>query len=113
MTTRTDLIEIISNGESSGVEFKRDVVQNHDLAKELVAFSNLEGGSVLLGIEDDGSVSGCTRPDIEEWVMTTCRDKIRPAIIPFFEIIREVEPGKAIAIVRVSAGFDVHSLWHN
>ncbi len=44
MTTRTELLDIIRNGESSGVEFKRDVVQNHDLAKELVAFSNLGVG---------------------------------------------------------------------
>ena len=110
MTTHTDLLEIINNGESSGVEFKRDVLQNYDLAKELVAFSNLRGGIVLLGVEDDGSISGVTRADLEEWVMTTCRDKIRPAIIPFFEVVREVEPGKDVAIVRVTAGFDVHSL---
>jgi len=113
MTTHTELLEIISNGENSGVEFKRDVLQNYDLAKELVAFSNLRGGMVLLGVEDDGSISGITRPDIEEWVMTTCRDKIRPAIIPFFEVVRDVQPGKNVAIVRVTTGFDVHSLWHN
>jgi ATP-dependent DNA helicase RecG len=113
MTTHTDLLEIITNGENSGVEFKRDVLQNYDLAKELVAFSNLRGGIVLLGVEDDGSISGVTRADLEEWVMTTCRDKIRPAIIPFFEVAREVEPGKDVAIVRVTARFDVHSLWHN
>ena len=62
--TRTDLLEIIHNGESSGVEFKRDVVQNDALAKELVAFSNFEGGMVLLGVEDDGSVSGITRDSL-------------------------------------------------
>lgn len=113
MTTRTELLETISNGESSGVEFKRDDLQNHALAKELVAFSNLEGGMVLLGVEDDGSMAGLTRDNLEEWVMTVCRDKIRPAIIPFFEIIRDAEPGKNVAIVRVERGFDVHSLWHN
>lgn len=113
MTTHTELLEIILNGENSGVEFKRDVLQTHDLAKELVAFSNLGGGMVLLGVEDDGSISGITRADIEEWVMTVCRDKIRPAIIPFFEVVREVKPGKDVAIVRVTRGFDVHSLWHN
>ena len=64
MTTRTQLLEIIANGESSGVEFKRDVIVNHQLAKELVAFSNLTGGMVLLGVEDDGSISGLTRADI-------------------------------------------------
>jgi ATP-dependent DNA helicase RecG len=113
MTTHTELLEIISNGENSGVEFKRDVVENHALAKELVAFSNFRGGMVLLGVEDDRTISGITRQNLEEWVMTTCRDKIRPGIIPFFEVVRDVEPGKHVAIVRVTAGFDVHSLWHN
>jgi ATP-dependent DNA helicase RecG len=113
MTTHTELLEIINNGENSGVEFKRDELQNYDLAKELVAFSNLSGGMVLLGVEDDGSISGITRPNLEEWVMTTCRDKIRPSIIPFFEVVREFEPGKDVAIVSVTRGYDVHSLWHN
>jgi ATP-dependent DNA helicase RecG len=107
------LLEIIRNGENSGVEFKRDVLQNHDLAKELVALSNFDGGVVLLGVDDDRSVVGLTRDRLEEWVMTTCRDKIRPAIIPFFEMVRDVEPGKDVAIVRVPRGIHVHSQWHN
>lgn len=111
--THTELLEIIRNGENSGVEFKRDVIENHDLAKELVAFSNLAGGVVLLGVEDDGSISGITRPKLEEWVMTACRDKIRPAIIPFYEVVKEVEPGKDVAIVRIAKGSDVHTMWHN
>ncbi len=113
MTTRTELLEIIANGENSGVEFKRDDLQNHALAKELVAFSNLEGGTLLLGVEDDGTVSGLTRENLEEWVMTACRDKIRPGIIPFFETIKDVEPGKHVAVVRVPPGADVHTQWHN
>ena len=113
MTTRTELLEIIANGENSGVEFKRDVLQNHGLAKELVAFSNFEGGMVLLGIDDDGTVFGLTRDRLEEWVMTACRDKIRPGVIPFFEIIRNVEADKDVAIVRVPLGADVQSQWHN
>lgn len=113
MTTRVELLELINNGENSGIEFKRDVIEHHALAKELVAFSNLSGGAVLLGVEDDGSISGITRPNLEEWVMTVCRDKIRPGIIPFFEIIRDVEPGKNVAVVRVAPGFSVHSRWHN
>jgi ATP-dependent DNA helicase RecG len=113
MTTRTELLELITNGENSGVEFKRDVLQNHDLAKELVAFSNLEGGMVLLGVDDDRSIVGLTRDRLEQWVMSACRDKIRPAIIPFFEVIRNVEPGKDVAVVRVPRGLDVHSQWHN
>ena len=113
MTTRTELLEIIANGENSGVDFKLDALQNRDLAKALVAFSNFEGGIVLLGVDDDGNIAGLARDRLEEWVMTTCRDKIRPAIIPFFEMIKDVEPGKDVAIVRVPRGGDVHSQWHS
>lgn len=111
--TRTELVEIIRNGENSGVEFKRDVIQNDALATELVAFANFEGGMVLLGVEDDGSISGITRTDPEQFVMNACRDKIRPALIPFYERIKDVEPGKDVVVVRVSRGLDVHTLWHH
>lgn len=113
MTTRTELLEIIANGENSGIEFKRDDLRTQDLAKELVAFSNLEGGLVLLGVEDDGTISGLTRQDLEAWVMSVCRDKIRPAIVPFFEVVRGVKDNNDVAIVRVTRGYDVHALWHN
>ena len=41
---RTDLEELIRNGENSGVEFKRDDVLPERLAKELAALLNQEGG---------------------------------------------------------------------
>ena len=95
------------------MEFKRDVLQNHDLAKELVAFSNLDGGTVLLGVDDNGQIVGTQREKLEEWVMTSCRDKIRPAIVPYFETIRDIKPGRNVAVVQVKRGFDVHSQWHH
>ena len=76
--TRTELLEIIANGENSGVEFKRDDLRTQDLAKELVAFSNLQGGMVLLGVEDDGTITGLTRQDLEEWVMNVCATRSGP-----------------------------------
>ena len=112
MTTRLDVLELLRNGESSGVEFKRDTIEPRQLAKELVALSNLDGGRVLLGVDDDGSVAGLTRSDLEEWVMQVCRDKVRPEIIPFYEVVRDVEPGKDVVVVRVEPGYDVHHVWH-
>lgn len=111
--TKTELLELIKNLENSGVEFKRDTIDNRALAKELVAFSNLQGGRVILGVDDDGSVVGLTRDRLEEWVMTTCRDKIRPELIPYYEVIRDVEPGKDVAIVQVDRGWTVHHVWHS
>lgn len=61
--TRTELLELIANGENSEVEFKRDDIDARQLAKELVALANLDGGCVILGVEDDGSISGLTRTD--------------------------------------------------
>ena len=113
MTTRTELLEIIANGENSGVDFKRDDLSTRDLAKELVALSNLAGGMVLLGVEDDGAITGLMRDDLEEWVMNVCRDKIRPPIVPFFKVVRGVEGDNDVAIVRVTRGYDVHALWHH
>lgn len=110
---KAELIEIIRNGENSAVEFKQDTLENYKLARELVAFANFEGGMVLFGVEDDGTVCGISRENLEEWVMNICRDKIRPEIIPFFEIVKDVESGKHVAIVRVTRGASVYSLWHN
>jgi ATP-dependent DNA helicase RecG len=45
--------------------------------------------------------------------MNACRDKIRPGLIPFYELIRDVEAGKDVAVVRVSRGLDVHTVLHN
>lgn len=86
--TKTELLEIISNGENSGVEFKRDDIRPEELAKECVALSNLKGGIVLLGVEDDKTISGLTRDEneIERWIMDTVFGRyITPPIIPYYE----------------------------
>ena len=54
----TELQSLIASGEDSGVEFKRDDLANHEVAKGLVALLNLDGGVVLLGVEDDGTITG-------------------------------------------------------
>jgi ATP-dependent DNA helicase RecG len=101
---KTDLLEIIANGENSGVEFKRDDLRPEQLAKEVVAFANLQGGRVLIGVEDDGAVSGLRRPDLETWVMDTVFGRfVHPMILPLYEEI-EVGDGKRVAVVTVATG---------
>ena len=109
-----ELIEMIRNGENSGVEFKRDDVANHCIAKELVALLNLEGGTVLLGVEDDGTITGTTRENLEEWVAELCRVKVDPPIIPFLFWVKNAEPGRDVLAVRVPIGPDKpYALAHN
>ena len=103
---RTELLDLLRGGEDSMAEFRRDDVRSHDLAKELVAFLNLDGGVVLLGVEDDGGISGTTREHLEEWVAELCRSNIEPPVIPALSWAREAEPGRDVLAVRVAAGPD-------
>ena len=101
---RTELEELIRNRENSGVEFKRDDVQPERLAKELAALLNLEGGYILLGVENDGTVSGLTRSpkEAEEWVMEIARVHLRPPAIPFWETV-DWDDGKVVGVVSLPA----------
>lgn len=108
-----DLTAALLNGENSGVEFKRDDIKPFDLAREMCAFANLRGGIVLLGVEDDGTVSGLTKTDVDEWAVTIARDKLRPPIIPFVETITDPASGRQVAVISVEPGFAVHAVWHN
>jgi ATP-dependent DNA helicase RecG len=100
---KTELLEIIANGENSGVEFKRDDIRPEQLAKEVVAMANFQGGKLLLGVENDGTVSGIQRPNLEEWVMNVMQDKIHPLILPFYEEIK-LDEEKSIAVISFPQG---------
>ena len=101
---KSELLEIIANGENSGVEFKRDDVRPEQLAKEIVALANLQGGQVLLGVEDDGKISGVQREDLETWVMDTVFGRyIHPLILPFYEEL-VLDDGKRVAVVTITQG---------
>ena len=100
---KTELLEIIANGENSGIEFKRDDIRPEQLAKEVVAMVNFQGGQVLLGVEDDGTISGIQRQDIEEQVMNVFQSKIHPMILPFYEEVK-LDDGKLVAVVSFPIG---------
>ncbi|MBK1717208.1 RNA-binding domain-containing protein [Thiocystis violacea] len=102
--TKSELLELIANGENSGVEFKRDDVRPEQVAREIVALANFQGGRLLLGVEDDGALSGIQRPNLEEWLMDTVFGQyVHPMILPFYEEVR-VEPGVRVAVVSVTQG---------
>ncbi|MFA7577783.1 MAG: RNA-binding domain-containing protein, partial [Candidatus Muiribacteriota bacterium] len=100
---KSELFEIIANGENSGIEFKRDDIRPEDLAKEIVAMLNFQGGRVLLGVEDDGEISGIKRENLEEWVMNVVRDKIHPTVLPYFEKIK-IDDNHFVAVITFPIG---------
>ena len=101
---KTDLKEILQNGENSGIEFKRDDIRPEQLAKEIVALANLQGGHVFLGVEDNGKISGITRDNLELWIMDTVFARyIHPVIVPFYEELL-IDNTKKIAILTIGEG---------
>ena len=103
---KAEVLEIISNGENSGVEFKRDDVRPEQLAREIVALANLKGGRIFLGVEDDGSLSGISRPNLSEWLADTVFGRyVHPQILPYYEEVL-MDGGKRIAVITI--GQEVH-----
>ena len=102
--TRAELLELIDAGENSGVEFKRDDLRPEQLAREVAALANFQGGRVLLGVEDDGSITGVRRPDLEQWVMDAVFGRlVHPMILPFYEEV-PVDAARRVAVVTVTPG---------
>lgn len=109
---KAELLETISNGENSGVEFKRDDIRPEQLARELAAIANFQGGRIFLGVEDDGTISGLQRKNTQEWVLNVFRDKIFPQIIPYYEEIGVED--KKVAVVTVAPGLSKpYTVKHN
>jgi len=101
---RSELLEIIANGENSGVEFKRDDIRPEQLAKEVVALANYRGGIILIGVEDDGAISGIVRDDLETWVIDTVFARyVHPMILPFYETVT-MEDNKRVAVISFPEG---------
>ncbi len=100
--TSKDVLDIIQSGENFYIEFKEEKVKAKDLGEEIVAFANSEGGTILIGVSDDGNITGITDKKIEETIMNICRNNVVPNIIPSFEyaIIND----KKIVILGIPKG---------
>ncbi|MFM7154767.1 MAG: helix-turn-helix domain-containing protein, partial [Bacteroidota bacterium] len=52
------ITDILSQGENSAVEFKSAGTNAEMIAREMISFANTNGGVILVGVEDDGTISG-------------------------------------------------------
>lgn len=101
---QNELIQLIKNGESPCVEFKEEGIKPNDLAAEMVAFSNYEGGIILLGISDDGEPKGVIDQNVEEKIMNIARNNCIPGIVPVCEKMQYIK--KNIIIITIPKGLN-------
>ncbi|MDQ6951174.1 MAG: ATP-binding protein [Mariprofundales bacterium] len=76
-----NIIDLLQQGENASVEFKEALVRSESIAKEMVAFANTQGGHLLIGVTDDGSVKGVQEDkNYEEYISNIARNNIIPAL---------------------------------
>ncbi len=104
MLSTDEIKEIIKKGETNRVEFKSEKEKNIDFAKEITAFANGPGGYLLVGIEDDGAVSGVNNPSkFEEKIFNICSDSTRPVVTP--DSWKYTIEGKDVFCFYIAPGF--------
>ncbi len=93
----------MANLENVDVEYKKMYVQ--ELRKDIVAFANTEGGTLYIGINDDGSITGVEDPDDTMLRLAgSLKDGIAPDIMPFVQIRAIEKENKPVVTVNVATG---------
>lgn len=73
MTLR-ELEQLVELGEGISLEFKRRVPRPERIAKEIVALANTNGGRIVLGVGDDGTITGVGDAAEEEFLLRQATD---------------------------------------
>ena len=87
--TLPEITRLVALGEGLHIEFKRKVPQPKRLAKEIIAFANTEGGRLLLGVDDDGTILGVRDAEEEEY---SFREALQQHCDPPVQVISERVP---------------------
>ncbi|MBI5010425.1 MAG: ATP-binding protein [Bacteroidia bacterium] len=96
------LKKLIAGGENQHLDFKYCISDSRKIARTLSAFSNSNGGKLLIGVRDNGSIAGI-RTDEEIYMVETavhlfCRPEID------YTIKQHVADGKTILEIDVARG---------
>ena len=105
-------------GEDSHWEFKEIVFSGNkpkspsrdDLADEIAAFANTNGGVMLCGVTDSGDIQGLSREQMDElemFLVQICTDAIKPPIRPTI-LRRETDQDKSFLLVEIPQGYTQH-----
>ncbi|MCG6534275.1 MAG: putative DNA binding domain-containing protein, partial [Syntrophales bacterium LBB04] len=96
--TPMTVTSLIDSGESETVEFKTSF--DRETIETLVAFANARGGTVLIGVADNGSVRGVTigKESLNDW-LGQIKSATGPAIIPNIDALQV--KGRTVVAIRI------------
>lgn len=89
--TADELKEMIAGGETSSVQFKRQLDSMDGIAAEMIAMSNAKGGNIIFGVEDkSGKIIGLDftqLQDIGNRLAIIASDMVKPQIFVTTEVV--------------------------
>lgn len=100
-----ELLAIIGRNEDGKYQFKANVTNETALGQEMVAFSNSGGGTIFIGVSDDGTFSGLTRDDmgrLNQLRSNAASQQVRPPINP--QSVNIATPGGLVMGIAVPDG---------
>lgn len=103
--TVSELRKIISRGEDSKTQLKRQFNSIDAFAAEIAAMLNSDGGQIIVGISDSGEIVGIQDVrKLNQWISNACSQKIDPPASVVTENLRI--DGKLIVVISVPLGTD-------
>ena len=94
--------DLIAGGENQRLDFKYCVSDSRKIARTLSAFANTEGGKLLIGVRDNGSIAGIRSEEEIYMVDTAAQLFCRPEVD--YSIKQHISGGKTVLEVEVSRG---------
>lgn len=89
--------------ETETVELKSIVMD--DIKKEIIAFANCDGGTIYVGVADDGKVLGVENADeCALQISNMVRDAVKPDVTMFIHYETLECDGKAVVAVNIQRG---------
>lgn len=77
-----ELEKLVALGESLKLEFKRKATHPDKIVRELIAFANTKGGTLLIGVDDDRTIPGIKYPEEELLeVVKALKVHCRPSLV--------------------------------
>jgi hypothetical protein len=103
------LKKIIKAGENQTVEFKHSGVLANpfELAQQLTALANTDGGRLLIGVRDDNTIEGMTeRKGHQEHIANVARQNCDPPIQFGFEVVSCAD-NQVVYLIKVAKAQDI------
>lgn len=73
--------KLIEEGENQLLDFKFEISDCKKIARSLVAFANTDGGRLLIGVKDNGSISGIRSEEEKHMIQTAAEMYCQPQVM--------------------------------